>query len=160
MAGSAAADRAVLVLPIFTTFGCVKPPHTHLVNTRLCVFCRLQQLDRHCQSSAQQVCELLAKRNQLSQLQEGELFPEELRERHVEVTPSLRPAAADVAAHGSDVFLSLNPCRCRETVSTLCHREPIPQSWRFLSCSTFQALPFHYKGQSFFFLIFNFHSVF
>ncbi|KAM9847535.1 serologically defined colon cancer antigen 8 homolog [Aulostomus maculatus] len=32
-----------------------------------CMKDRLQQLDRHCQSSAQQVCELLAKQNQLMQ---------------------------------------------------------------------------------------------
>lgn len=41
-------------------------PLTLSVNT-VCVFCRLQQLDRHRQSSAQQVCELLAKQNQLMQ---------------------------------------------------------------------------------------------
>uniref|UniRef100_A0A672JNV1 Serologically defined colon cancer antigen 8 n=1 Tax=Salarias fasciatus TaxID=181472 RepID=A0A672JNV1_SALFA len=38
---------------------------------------RLQQLDRHCQSSAQQVCELLAKQNQL--MQERNTLSEEIR---------------------------------------------------------------------------------
>uniref|UniRef100_A0A1A7X961 Serologically defined colon cancer antigen 8 n=1 Tax=Iconisemion striatum TaxID=60296 RepID=A0A1A7X961_9TELE len=38
---------------------------------------RLQQLDRHCQSSAQQVCELLAKQNQL--MQERNTLSEELQ---------------------------------------------------------------------------------
>lgn len=74
-------------------------PHTHSVNTApVCVcVCRLQQLDRHCQSSAQQVCELLAKQSQL--MQERRVFTEELRSHQVEVTLGLRPAAADVAAH-------------------------------------------------------------
>uniref|UniRef100_A0A673BU51 Serologically defined colon cancer antigen 8 n=1 Tax=Sphaeramia orbicularis TaxID=375764 RepID=A0A673BU51_9TELE len=43
----------------------------------VCVCCRLQQLDRHCQSSAQQVCELLAKQNQL--MQERNTLTEEMQ---------------------------------------------------------------------------------
>lgn len=113
------------VLPIFTTFGCVKPL-SHTLGQHcacVCVFCRLQQLDRHCQSSAQQVCELLAKQSQL--MQERNIFTEDMRNLHVEVTRWFRPAAADVTDHKNDVFLSLNPCRC-QTGSTLCSREPIP----------------------------------
>uniref|UniRef100_A0A8C6NIE9 SHH signaling and ciliogenesis regulator sdccag8 n=1 Tax=Nothobranchius furzeri TaxID=105023 RepID=A0A8C6NIE9_NOTFU len=44
---------------------------------------RLQQLDRHCQSSAQQVCELLAKQNQL--MQERNTLCEELQSLRVTV---------------------------------------------------------------------------
>ncbi|KAE8280864.1 Serologically defined colon cancer antigen 8-like protein [Larimichthys crocea] len=44
---------------------------------------RLQQLDRHCQSSAQQVCELLAKQNQL--MQERNTLTEEMQNLHMEV---------------------------------------------------------------------------
>uniref|UniRef100_A0A8D0D1Q2 SHH signaling and ciliogenesis regulator sdccag8 n=1 Tax=Sander lucioperca TaxID=283035 RepID=A0A8D0D1Q2_SANLU len=44
---------------------------------------RLQQLDRHCQSSAQQVCELLAKQNQL--MQERNTLTEEMQSLHIEV---------------------------------------------------------------------------
>ncbi|KAM3605802.1 uncharacterized protein V6R79_005033 [Siganus canaliculatus] len=44
---------------------------------------RLQQLDRHCQSSAQQVCELLAKQNQL--MQERNTLSEEMQNLHMEV---------------------------------------------------------------------------
>ncbi|KAK5882698.1 hypothetical protein CesoFtcFv8_021256 [Champsocephalus esox] len=50
---------------------------------------RLQQLDRHCQSSAQQVCELLAKQNQL--MQERNTLTEEMQSLHTErrvATPS------------------------------------------------------------------------
>ncbi|XP_032396848.1 serologically defined colon cancer antigen 8 homolog isoform X2 [Etheostoma spectabile] len=43
---------------------------------------RLQQLDRHCQSSAQQVCELLAKQNQL--MQERNTLTEEMQNLHIE----------------------------------------------------------------------------
>ncbi|XP_029305320.1 serologically defined colon cancer antigen 8 homolog isoform X2 [Cottoperca gobio] len=43
---------------------------------------RLQQLDRHCQSSAQQVCELLAKQNQL--MQERNALTEEMQSIHIE----------------------------------------------------------------------------
>ncbi|XP_078128679.1 serologically defined colon cancer antigen 8 homolog isoform X7 [Sander vitreus] len=43
---------------------------------------RLQQLDRHCQSSAQQVCELLAKQNQL--MQERNTLTEEMQSLHIE----------------------------------------------------------------------------
>ncbi|KAK9541343.1 hypothetical protein VZT92_001396 [Zoarces viviparus] len=43
---------------------------------------RLQQLDSHCQSSAQQVCELLAKQNQL--MQERNSLSEEMQSRHME----------------------------------------------------------------------------
>ncbi|XP_059215526.1 serologically defined colon cancer antigen 8 homolog [Centropristis striata] len=43
---------------------------------------RLQQLDRHCQSSAQQVCELLAKQNQL--MQERNTLTEEMQSLHME----------------------------------------------------------------------------
>uniref|UniRef100_A0A3Q2ZLK9 SHH signaling and ciliogenesis regulator sdccag8 n=1 Tax=Kryptolebias marmoratus TaxID=37003 RepID=A0A3Q2ZLK9_KRYMA len=43
---------------------------------------RLQQLDRHCQSSAQQVCELLAKQNQL--MQERNALSEELQNLRIE----------------------------------------------------------------------------
>ncbi|XP_037320995.2 serologically defined colon cancer antigen 8 homolog [Pungitius pungitius] len=43
---------------------------------------RLQQLDRHCQSSAQQVCELLAKQNQL--MQERNTLTEEMQRLHTE----------------------------------------------------------------------------
>ncbi|KAM6922418.1 serologically defined colon cancer antigen 8 homolog [Lycodopsis pacificus] len=43
---------------------------------------RLQQLDRHCQSSAQQVYELLAKQNQL--MQERNTLSEEMQSRHME----------------------------------------------------------------------------
>ncbi|XP_045926784.1 serologically defined colon cancer antigen 8 homolog isoform X1 [Micropterus dolomieu] len=48
---------------------------------------RLQQLDRHCQSSAQQVCELLAKQNQL--MQERNTLTEEMHNLHME-TPNTR----------------------------------------------------------------------
>uniref|UniRef100_A0A8C2WW88 SHH signaling and ciliogenesis regulator sdccag8 n=1 Tax=Cyclopterus lumpus TaxID=8103 RepID=A0A8C2WW88_CYCLU len=44
---------------------------------------RLQQLDRHCQSSAQQVYELLAKQNQL--IQERNTLTEEMQSLHMEV---------------------------------------------------------------------------
>uniref|UniRef100_A0A7N6AUF8 Serologically defined colon cancer antigen 8 n=1 Tax=Anabas testudineus TaxID=64144 RepID=A0A7N6AUF8_ANATE len=44
---------------------------------------RLQQLDRHCQSSAQQVCELLAKQNQL--MQERNTLSEEMQNLRIEV---------------------------------------------------------------------------
>ncbi|XP_033468474.1 serologically defined colon cancer antigen 8 homolog [Epinephelus lanceolatus] len=44
---------------------------------------RLQQLDRHCQSSAQQVCELLAKQNQL--MQERNTLTEEMQSLHMEL---------------------------------------------------------------------------
>uniref|UniRef100_A0AAX7U2Y6 Serologically defined colon cancer antigen 8 n=1 Tax=Astatotilapia calliptera TaxID=8154 RepID=A0AAX7U2Y6_ASTCA len=44
---------------------------------------RLQQLDRHCQSSAQQVCELLAKQNQL--MQERNTLSEEMQSLRIEV---------------------------------------------------------------------------
>ncbi|XP_056147266.1 serologically defined colon cancer antigen 8 homolog [Lampris incognitus] len=43
---------------------------------------RLQQLDRHCQTSAQQVCELLAKQNQL--MQERHTLTEEMQNLHIE----------------------------------------------------------------------------
>ncbi|XP_037541874.1 serologically defined colon cancer antigen 8 homolog [Nematolebias whitei] len=43
---------------------------------------RLQQLDRHCQSSAQQVCELLAKQNQL--MQERNTLSEEMQNLRVD----------------------------------------------------------------------------
>lgn len=49
----------------------------------VCVCCRLQQLDRHCQSSAQQVCELLAKQNQL--MQERNTLSEEMQNLRIEV---------------------------------------------------------------------------
>ncbi|CAJ1067112.1 serologically defined colon cancer antigen 8 homolog [Xyrichtys novacula] len=48
---------------------------------------RLQQLDRHCQSSAQQVCELLAKQNQL--MQERNTLSEEMQSLHTEL-PNVR----------------------------------------------------------------------
>lgn len=44
---------------------------------------RLQQLDRHCQSSAQQVCELLAKQNQL--MQERNTLTEEMQSLRIEL---------------------------------------------------------------------------
>uniref|UniRef100_A0A3B5M2V5 SHH signaling and ciliogenesis regulator sdccag8 n=1 Tax=Xiphophorus couchianus TaxID=32473 RepID=A0A3B5M2V5_9TELE len=44
---------------------------------------RLQQLDRHCQSSAQQVCELLAKQSQL--MQERNALSEEMQNLRIEV---------------------------------------------------------------------------
>ncbi|XP_015253711.1 PREDICTED: serologically defined colon cancer antigen 8 [Cyprinodon variegatus] len=44
---------------------------------------RLQQLDRHCQSSAQQVCELLAKQSQL--MQERNALSEEMQQLRVEL---------------------------------------------------------------------------
>uniref|UniRef100_A0A3P8RZ74 SHH signaling and ciliogenesis regulator sdccag8 n=1 Tax=Amphiprion percula TaxID=161767 RepID=A0A3P8RZ74_AMPPE len=43
---------------------------------------RLQQLDRHCQSSAQQVCELLVKQNQL--MQERNTLSEEMQNLRIE----------------------------------------------------------------------------
>ncbi|KAI3363365.1 hypothetical protein L3Q82_011987, partial [Scortum barcoo] len=49
---------------------------------------RLQQLDRHCQSSAQQVCELLAKQNQL--MQERNTLTEEMQNLHTEVHAAQR----------------------------------------------------------------------
>uniref|UniRef100_A0A8C4NWT0 SHH signaling and ciliogenesis regulator sdccag8 n=1 Tax=Dicentrarchus labrax TaxID=13489 RepID=A0A8C4NWT0_DICLA len=49
---------------------------------------RLQQLDRHCQSSAQQVCELLAKQNQL--MQERNTLTEEMQTLHIEVRTHTR----------------------------------------------------------------------
>ncbi|XP_029963178.1 serologically defined colon cancer antigen 8 homolog isoform X2 [Salarias fasciatus] len=49
---------------------------------------RLQQLDRHCQSSAQQVCELLAKQNQL--MQERNTLSEEMRNLRTELPKSRR----------------------------------------------------------------------
>ncbi|XP_071370174.1 serologically defined colon cancer antigen 8 homolog isoform X1 [Centroberyx affinis] len=48
---------------------------------------RLQQLDRHCQTSAQQVCELLAKQNQL--MQERHTLTEEMQNLRIEL-PSTR----------------------------------------------------------------------
>ncbi|XP_030604408.1 serologically defined colon cancer antigen 8 homolog isoform X2 [Archocentrus centrarchus] len=50
---------------------------------------RLQQLDRHCQSSAQQVCELLAKQNQL--MQERNTLSEEMQSLRIEL-PNMRRA--------------------------------------------------------------------
>ncbi|XP_036978726.1 serologically defined colon cancer antigen 8 homolog isoform X2 [Acanthopagrus latus] len=49
---------------------------------------RLQQLDRHCQSSAQQVCELLAKQNQL--MQERNTLTEEMQNLHIELPNTRR----------------------------------------------------------------------
>ncbi|XP_019108508.1 serologically defined colon cancer antigen 8 homolog isoform X1 [Larimichthys crocea] len=49
---------------------------------------RLQQLDRHCQSSAQQVCELLAKQNQL--MQERNTLTEEMQNLHMELPNTRR----------------------------------------------------------------------
>ncbi|XP_070772289.1 serologically defined colon cancer antigen 8 homolog [Enoplosus armatus] len=49
---------------------------------------RLQQLDRHCQSSAQQVCELLAKQNQL--MQERNTLTEEMHNLHIELPNTRR----------------------------------------------------------------------
>ncbi|XP_051274518.1 serologically defined colon cancer antigen 8 homolog [Dicentrarchus labrax] len=49
---------------------------------------RLQQLDRHCQSSAQQVCELLAKQNQL--MQERNTLTEEMQTLHIELPNTRR----------------------------------------------------------------------
>ncbi|KAM9365689.1 serologically defined colon cancer antigen 8 homolog [Pholidichthys leucotaenia] len=49
---------------------------------------RLQQLDRHCQSSAQQVCELLAKQNQL--MQERNTLSEEMQRLRTELPVSRR----------------------------------------------------------------------
>ncbi|XP_055358685.1 serologically defined colon cancer antigen 8 homolog isoform X6 [Betta splendens] len=49
---------------------------------------RLQQLDRHCQSSAQQVCELLAKQNQL--MQERNTLTEEMQNLRVELPTTRR----------------------------------------------------------------------
>ncbi|XP_029926256.1 serologically defined colon cancer antigen 8 homolog [Myripristis murdjan] len=48
---------------------------------------RLQQLDRHCQTSAQQVCQLLAKQNQL--MQERHTLTEEMQNLRIEL-PSTR----------------------------------------------------------------------
>ncbi|KAJ0066984.1 hypothetical protein NL108_006232 [Boleophthalmus pectinirostris] len=48
---------------------------------------RLQQLDRHCQSSAQQVCELLAKQNQL--MHERNALTEEMHNLRIEL-PNVR----------------------------------------------------------------------
>uniref|UniRef100_A0A1A8JHK4 Serologically defined colon cancer antigen 8 n=1 Tax=Nothobranchius kuhntae TaxID=321403 RepID=A0A1A8JHK4_NOTKU len=55
---------------------------------------RLQQLDRHCQSSAQQVCELLAKQNQL--MQERNTLCEELQS--LRVTPPERARVETLSA--------------------------------------------------------------
>ncbi|XP_069549047.1 serologically defined colon cancer antigen 8 homolog isoform X1 [Brachyistius frenatus] len=49
---------------------------------------RLQQLDRHCQSSAQQVCELLAKQNQL--MQERNTLSEEMQNLRTELLNTRR----------------------------------------------------------------------
>ncbi|XP_061601911.1 serologically defined colon cancer antigen 8 homolog isoform X2 [Cololabis saira] len=49
---------------------------------------RLQQLDRHCQSSAQQVCELLAKQNQL--IQERNSLNEEMQNLRTQVQTQRR----------------------------------------------------------------------
>ncbi|XP_004551480.2 serologically defined colon cancer antigen 8 homolog isoform X1 [Maylandia zebra] len=49
---------------------------------------RLQQLDRHCQSSAQQVCELLAKQNQL--MQERNTLSEEMQSLRIELPNTRR----------------------------------------------------------------------
>ncbi|XP_076014846.1 serologically defined colon cancer antigen 8 homolog isoform X2 [Genypterus blacodes] len=49
---------------------------------------RLQQLDRHCQSSSQQVCELLAKQNQL--MQERNTLTEEMQNLRIELPGSRR----------------------------------------------------------------------
>ncbi|XP_040905137.1 serologically defined colon cancer antigen 8 homolog [Toxotes jaculatrix] len=49
---------------------------------------RLQQLDRHCQSSAQQVCELLAKQNQL--MQERNTLTEEMQSLRIELPNTRR----------------------------------------------------------------------
>lgn len=49
---------------------------------------RLQQLDRHCQSSAQQVCELLAKQNQL--MEERNTLTEEMQNLRIELPNTRR----------------------------------------------------------------------
>ncbi|KAM7408454.1 hypothetical protein PAMA_002263 [Pampus argenteus] len=49
---------------------------------------RLQQLDRHCQSSAQQVCELLAKQNQL--MQERNTLTEEMQNLRIKLPNTRR----------------------------------------------------------------------
>ncbi|CAK6967089.1 serologically defined colon cancer antigen 8 homolog [Scomber scombrus] len=49
---------------------------------------RLQQLDRHCQSSAQQVCELLAKQTQL--MQERNTLNEEMKNLRIELPNTRR----------------------------------------------------------------------
>ncbi|KAM4607035.1 serologically defined colon cancer antigen 8 homolog [Polymixia lowei] len=51
---------------------------------------RLQQLDRHCQTSAQQVCELLAKQNQL--MQERHTLTEEMQNLRIELPNTRRVA--------------------------------------------------------------------
>ena len=56
------------------------------VCVRACVcvcVCRLQQLDQHCQSSAQQVLELLARQNQLTQ--ERHVLTEEMQNLRIQV---------------------------------------------------------------------------
>ena len=58
------------------------------VCARVCVcacvcVCRLQQLDQHCQSSAQQVLELLARQNQLTQ--ERHVLNEEMQNLRIQV---------------------------------------------------------------------------
>uniref|UniRef100_A0A3Q3PZQ3 Serologically defined colon cancer antigen 8 n=1 Tax=Monopterus albus TaxID=43700 RepID=A0A3Q3PZQ3_MONAL len=52
---------------------------------------RLQQLDRYCQNSAQQVCELLAKQNQL--MQERNTLTEEMQNLRIELPSTKRTVA-------------------------------------------------------------------
>uniref|UniRef100_A0A3Q3WMU2 Uncharacterized protein n=1 Tax=Mola mola TaxID=94237 RepID=A0A3Q3WMU2_MOLML len=59
---------------------------------------RLQQLDRHCQSSAQQVCELLAKQNQL--MQERKMLTEEIQNLHTEQRLFSDCTSKDVSTDG------------------------------------------------------------
>ncbi|KAM3863090.1 serologically defined colon cancer antigen 8 homolog [Diretmus argenteus] len=68
---------------------------------------RLQQLDRHCQTSAQQVCELLAKQNQL--MRERHTLTEEMQSLRTEVhTHTAVTALAHVFLH-YDVSGMWNP---------------------------------------------------
>lgn len=78
-------------VPIFTTFGFILARRAcYSLSLSLCVCaCRLQQLDRHCQSSAQQVCELLAKQNQL--MQERNALSEEMQNLRTEVQTHTSP---------------------------------------------------------------------
>lgn len=62
--------------------------------------CRLQQLDQHCQSSAQQVMELLSRQNQL--VHERQLLTEEMHNLRVQVRPPLSAVSKPVLEFRSE----------------------------------------------------------
>lgn len=93
-------------VPIFTTFGFILARRAcYSLTLSLCVCCRLQQLDRLCQSSAQQVCELLAKQNQL--MQERNALREEMQNLRTKVQTRTSPTRSVVNAVEASEWLSL-----------------------------------------------------